>query len=91
MASNRVAYFNGRPVAAFKSREVLWLAEVPEPMANTILTAFGQPTRTLAEKIPVALEAEADPLESSDETRDGKRRTRRAYRPPSGIPRPLIR
>ncbi len=91
MASNRVAYFNGRPVAAFKSREVLWLAEVSEPIANPILSAFGQPMRLPAEKIPVALEAEPDRPESSDETRDDKRRTRRAYRPPSGIPRPLIR
>jgi ATP-dependent Lhr-like helicase len=91
MASNRVAYFNGRPVAAFKSREVIWLAEVSEPIANPILSAFGQPTRLPAEQIPVPPEAERDPAESSEETRDGKRRTRRAYRPPSGIPRPLIR
>ncbi len=91
MASNRVAYFNGRPVAAFKSREVLWLAEVSEPIANTILAAFGQPMRLPAEKLAAPLEAKPDPAESSDEAPDAKRRTRRAYRPPSGIPRPLIR
>jgi ATP-dependent helicase Lhr and Lhr-like helicase len=91
MASNRVAYFNGAPVAAWKSREVVWIAEVPEPIANAILAAFGQSTRLLVEEMPAALDAEANTPDSSDEVRDGKRRKRPTYRPPSGIPRPLIR
>jgi ATP-dependent helicase Lhr and Lhr-like helicase len=90
MASNRVAYFNGAPVAAWKSREVVWLAEVPEPIANSILAAWGQPIRHRPEEVPAALEAET-PAPESNGDRDGKRRSRSSYRPPSGIPRPLIR
>ena len=59
-AANRVAYFNGIPVAALKSREVIWLAEVAEPTKNTILTAFGQPAPLQTEERPAALEAVAE-------------------------------
>jgi ATP-dependent helicase Lhr and Lhr-like helicase len=90
-AANRVAYFNGIPVAALKSREVIWLGEVSEPTRNTILTAFGQPSRLPTEERPAALEAEADGPDLAAQPSDGKRRSRRTYRPPSGIPRPLIR
>jgi ATP-dependent helicase Lhr and Lhr-like helicase len=85
-ASNRVAYFDGAPVAALKSREIVWLAEVAEATADAISAAFGQPVRRP--------EAESAPIESEVPEaipHDAPPRSRRSHRPPNGIPRPLIR
>jgi ATP-dependent Lhr-like helicase len=85
-ASNRVAYFDGAPVAAIKSREIIWLTEVAEATADAISAAFGQPIRRP--------EAESAPVESEvpeAKPHDAPPRSRRSHRPPSGIPRPLIR
>jgi ATP-dependent Lhr-like helicase len=90
-ASNRVAYFHGAPVAALKSRELVWLCEVSEATADAIAAAFGQPRRFREEGVPDTAESETPATDAPAHPRDARRRSRRPHRPPSGIPRPLIR
>ena len=90
-ASNRVAYFHGAPVAALKSRELVWLCEVSEATADAIAAAFGQPRRFREEGVPDTAESETPATDAPAQPRDARRRSRRPHRPPSGIPRPLIR
>ena len=56
-----MAYHDGRAVAALKSREIVWLAEVTEDVADAISAAFGQPNRMPAAEEPAAVESEPWP------------------------------
>ncbi|MBT4867667.1 MAG: DEAD/DEAH box helicase, partial [Planctomycetaceae bacterium] len=80
-ASNRVAYLDGNPVAAFQSGEVVWLSDVPEESRAMIASRLENPGA------PVA----TDFAPSAPETDNGspaKRTNRRSKR--RGIPRPII-
>ncbi|HEX4073130.1 MAG TPA: DEAD/DEAH box helicase, partial [Planctomycetaceae bacterium] len=90
-ASNRVAYFEGAPVAALKSREIVWLAEVPAPTAEAISAVFGHPIRSTAEVVSSESDSGSQSENAPHQPQEAVPRPRRAPRPPSGIPRPLIR
>jgi ATP-dependent helicase Lhr and Lhr-like helicase len=90
-ASNRVAYFDGAPVAMLKSQEIVFLAEVPESTAESIRAAFGQPSRHAAKIESPGLEPQPLANDTTPQPKEAAPRARRSPRPPSGIPRPLIR
>jgi len=90
-ASNRVAYFDGAPVAMLKSREIIFLAEVPETTAEAICAAFGQPRRLVGTDETPDLQSQQTTDDAAPPPKDAAPRARRSPRPPSGIPRPLIR
>ena len=91
MAGNRIAYVDGRPVAAREAGELRWLAACPDPLRLLVLQRLGvdAPAVQDAERRNQDAAGES-PDEGSEE--DGKQRSardrRRRY--PSGIPRPLI-
>jgi ATP-dependent helicase Lhr and Lhr-like helicase len=90
-ASNRVAYFDGAPVATMKSREIVFLAEVSESTADAICAAFGQPSRLARTDETPDPEPERAASDVPPQPKEAAPRARRSHRPPSGIPRPLIR
>ena len=80
-ASNRVAYLDGNPVAAFQGGEVLWLSDVPEESRAMIASRLENPNAPAA----------TDFTPSAPEANNGspaKRTSRRSKR--RGIPRPII-
>jgi len=80
-ASNRVAYLDGQPVAAFQGGEVVWLGDVPEESRATIESRLENPGAPLASDFtPIAPE--------TDNGSPTKRTSRRSKR--RGIPRPII-
>jgi hypothetical protein len=77
LASNRIVYRDGHPVAALLAGEVVWLSSVPAVEQSTAIAILhGQmPTEV------------ADP--HAPRRRNGRKPTREDY--PRQIPRPLIR
>ena len=74
-----------------KSREIVFLAEVPESTAEAIRAAFGQPGRLGRTEETPNLEPQPLANDAAPPPKDAAPRARRLPRPPSGIPRPLIR
>ena len=90
-ASNRVAYHDGRRSPRFDSREIVWLAEVQRDTAIAISVAFGQPLPLRTEEESAAVESEILEANAHTQSQGAPIESRRSHRPPSGIPRPLIR
>jgi ATP-dependent Lhr-like helicase len=80
-ASNRVAYLDGKPVAAFQGGEVLWLGDVPDELRQTIGLRLEKP----GVPIPADFTPSTTEADSGSSERRGNRRSRRR-----GIPRPII-
>ena len=74
-----------------KSREIIFLAEVREATAESIRAAFGQPSRHAATTESAELEPQPLANDAAPQPNETAPRARRSPRPPSGIPRPLIR
>jgi ATP-dependent Lhr-like helicase len=87
LATNRVAWLGGEPVAALQSGSVTWLADVPAALRAEVEHRLGLFAPSAAQA--TAMQADRD---SPHESRapDGPRRSRARQRSPSGIPRPRI-
>ena len=91
MAGNRIAYLDGRPVAAREAGELRWLAACPEAQRPLVLERLGveAPIDQGAERRNQA-ESSDSPDDGADENGQQRSPRDRRRRYPSGIPRPLI-
>ncbi len=84
-AGNRIAYLDGRPVAARETGELRWLATVSDAVRPLVLQQLG--VDAPATRRAIGSESSDEPPAGQEEERNGRERKRRY---PSGIPRPLI-
>jgi ATP-dependent Lhr-like helicase len=89
LASNRVAYLDGVPVAALQAGEICMLGEVSEELRETITRRFGLADTLLPRHAAESESAGAthEPRQAAENTK-GRKRKQPSY--PGGIPRPMI-
>ena len=89
LASNRVAYLDGVPVAALQAGEIRWLGEVSEELRKTITRSFTL-AGTLLPRQAAASTSAGTTHEPQQAGKNTKGRKRKQPSHPGGIPRPMI-
>lgn len=93
-ASNRVAYWNGKPLAALQGGEVLKFADIPREIEKILADKFRKELFTETEAVaePLIPATASVPNDARQEPPHGERKASRPTSPryPNGIPRPRI-
>jgi ATP-dependent Lhr-like helicase len=87
-AGNRIAWLDGRPVAARESGELRWLGACPEKLRPAVLERLG--VHGSERRVQQELREQNGDGDVKDESAQERPRGKRRARAPSGIPRPLI-